>query len=155
MSETFIKIWDYPRYEVSNLGTVRNRDTGRILKNSPDKKGYPRVMLTRPGNRMLFPVARLVAQAFLDPTLNRSHIIKYADGDNSNIEASNLIIAHRELPVGKQAKKLIVSDVMPGELLKPSGAIRIELCRRDLAHRSHSWRHPLFGPVYCIERNDS
>jgi len=52
-----------PNYEVNNLGQVRNKKTGRVLKNSTRKDGYCQVML----GRKTIPeyIHRLVAEAFI------------------------------------------------------------------------------------------
>ena len=52
------------KYEVSNLGNVKNVKTGRILKPSSDYDGYLLVNLYDNGRKM-FKVHRLVLQTFL------------------------------------------------------------------------------------------
>jgi len=64
-----MEIWrdvlGYERYyEVSNIGRVRNKITGNVLKNNLRKNGYLSVDLAY-GNKRTFSVHRLVAQAFL------------------------------------------------------------------------------------------
>lgn len=57
-----------PRYEVSDDGAIRNRETGRILSTFPDKDGYRNVSLTKPGRiaaKRL--VHRLVLESFVGP----------------------------------------------------------------------------------------
>lgn len=59
-------IEDYPNYEVSNEGQVRNKITGNVLKGEIVKdKGYRQVTLSKNGNRERFKVHRLVANAFI------------------------------------------------------------------------------------------
>ncbi len=59
-------IEDYPNYEVSNEGQVRNKLTGNVLKGEIVKdKGYIQVSLSKNGNRERFKVHRLVANAFI------------------------------------------------------------------------------------------
>ena len=55
-------ILDFPNYEVSNKGDVRNKRTGKILSPWDDGKGYLKVEL----NGHALRVHRLVAKAFLD-----------------------------------------------------------------------------------------
>lgn len=74
------------RYEVSNLGRVRSLPKlvegyrgsfvtkTRILKASPDGKGYLMVWLYMNKIRHTFKVARLVAQAFIPNTENKPQI---------------------------------------------------------------------------------
>lgn len=77
------------RYEVSNTGKVRNVETNRILKQTPDSKGYMTVTLCRGGYGFRKRVNILVAQAFLGgpyPGLDVHH----KDGDKTNNHADNL-----------------------------------------------------------------
>ena len=45
--ETFVKIEGFEKYEVSNLGRVRNIKSGRILKPFPNRGGYYMDMIKR------------------------------------------------------------------------------------------------------------
>lgn len=63
MTERWKDIIDYPNYEVSDHGQVRNIRTGRVLK-SELVKGYPRVVLSKNNNIKPFMVHKLVAEAF-------------------------------------------------------------------------------------------
>lgn len=77
------------RYEVSNTGKVRNVETGRILKQSPDGKGYLTVTLSRGGYGFQKRVNILVAEAFLGgpyPNLDVHH----KDNNKTNNRADNL-----------------------------------------------------------------
>lgn len=87
-----MEIWkdipDYPNYQVSDTGQVRNIKSGRILKPTL-AKGYPRVVLSV--NNVCTPktVHRLVAEAFhggIQEDLQVNHI----DGDKTNNNADNL-----------------------------------------------------------------
>lgn len=77
-------------YEVSNLGNVRNKRTGKILTPRPTKNGYLRVHLSVPeGGRKDFYIHRLVAEAFCyhPPGCD---IINHLDNNPANNMASNL-----------------------------------------------------------------
>lgn len=65
----------FEKYEVSDDGYVRNKRTGFVLKNRPDKDGYLRVELYDDGLRA-HPkkVHRLVAQAYLEHDSERTQI---------------------------------------------------------------------------------
>lgn len=86
--EYYIPVREDDRYEVSNLGNVRNRKTGRVLRPRPNyKNGYGRVKL---GDRDYY-VHRLVAGNFFAAeddinTLDVNHI----DGDHTNNCINNL-----------------------------------------------------------------
>jgi len=55
-------------YEVSDLGRVRRIKSGRVLRRSHDRDGYPKVSLSRPGNKARhLRVHVIVADAFFGP----------------------------------------------------------------------------------------
>lgn len=62
MIEEFKEIEEFPKYEVSNLGRVRNKNTGKILKTRKSNSGYLYVSFWRDHNRF---VHRLVAKTFI------------------------------------------------------------------------------------------
>lgn len=78
-------------YEVSNYGRVRswknNRwgksDSFRILKQTLNSKGYPRVTLTRPGLHRTYGTHRLVGHYFV-PNSDNKPCINHKDGDKEN-----------------------------------------------------------------------
>lgn len=75
-------------YAVSDLGNVRNLDTGSILTGDTNTMGYKRVILYY-GKKCRFFVHRLVALHFCDgyaPDLVVNHI----DGNKQNNRADNL-----------------------------------------------------------------
>lgn len=77
-------------YEVSNLGRVRNGDTGKILTPRATATGYLRVHISVPeGGRKDFYIHRLVAEAFC-PRQEGCNIINHLDNNPSNNIASNL-----------------------------------------------------------------
>lgn len=62
--ETWLKCWNYPAYEVSSTGRIRNK-TGKILK-LHKSRGYLKIKLTdTEGNRKNVRVHRLVAYEFI------------------------------------------------------------------------------------------
>lgn len=57
----------FPKYQVSNLGNVRNKKTKRLITPQQSEEGYMRVGLYKDhSNRVNVYVHRLVAEAFLD-----------------------------------------------------------------------------------------
>ena len=63
--ERFRVINNYPNYDVSNFGVVRNRNTGRILVGNIGSHGYPSVRLSCQGKIKTLLIHRLVAEAFI------------------------------------------------------------------------------------------
>lgn len=79
-------ITDYPNYEVSDAGEVRNVITGRVLKGGLGSYGYPRVTL--PGHKII-NVHRLVALHFIENPENKP-MVDHIDRDRMNNHVSNL-----------------------------------------------------------------
>lgn len=88
-----MEIWktiiEYPNYEVSNQGNVRNRVTGRVLKQCK-VGGYLKVGL-REGKlkQKQITVHRLVACAFL-PNPDSKPCVNHIDGNKHNNQVDNL-----------------------------------------------------------------
>lgn len=80
-------IEDKPNYEVNKLGQVRNKKTGRILKQSIRKDGYRQVMLGR--KTIPLYIHRLVAIAFIPNKHNLSQV-DHINGDKSDNTIENL-----------------------------------------------------------------
>lgn len=98
MNEIWLEIKDEPGYEVSNLGNVRNKKTGRGLKprlNRPN--GYLRVVI----NSHEKYVHRLVAGTFYDGDHEKDRV-KHADGDRLNNTLPNLQWAGEEKEPNEQ-----------------------------------------------------
>ena len=105
-------IEDFPNYEVSSDGDVRNIKIGNILKQTNNGNGYLYVYLYDNNNRKKFLVHRLVAIAFLEDTginpdgtpmvgkhvVNRAELLQETDGSlfSHTFTAGNIIrrIAH-------------------------------------------------------------
>lgn len=88
-------------YEASDTGLIRSVERtvpfrggkrtvkARILRPSPNGKGYQIVVLARDGGRFGYAVHRLIAETFLGPLPGGWHTC-HVDGDNQNNAASNL-----------------------------------------------------------------
>ncbi|CAL6055120.1 Conserved_hypothetical protein [Hexamita inflata] len=93
--EEYRDVSGYPDYEVSNLGQVRNKTTGKILKPSDRGKGYLSAGLYL--NKMMkkHNIHQLVSKAFLENPDNYSEI-DHCDGVKSNNAVWNLRwVSHR------------------------------------------------------------
>lgn len=86
MKEYWVDLKEDPRYEVSNLGNVRNKKTGRILKPNLNRPGgYQRVNIQ---GRHKY-VHRLVADSFFDGDHDKLDV-NHIDGDKTNNALPNL-----------------------------------------------------------------
>ena len=87
-NEIWKTIEEFPIYEVSNLGRIKNTSSGRILS-STIKAGYYHVSLTNSNCRKNCKVHRLVAIAFI-PNLENKSEVNHKDKDKLNNKISNL-----------------------------------------------------------------
>jgi hypothetical protein len=86
-AEEWKDIIDYTNYEVSNLGNIRNKKTGRILKKN-NIGGYAFIGLSK-GKCKIFPIHRLVCHAFIPNPENKSQV-NHIDKNGLNNIISNL-----------------------------------------------------------------
>jgi hypothetical protein len=82
-------ITEYPNYEVSTDGQVRNSGTGRVLKPGPKGCGYLGVGLRNEGKTHTKSIHRLVAQAFL-PNPDGKLVIDHINRDKIDNHLENL-----------------------------------------------------------------
>ena len=85
----WIGIKDFPQYEVSNSGVIRNKRTGKTIKPYVGKRGYPVVPLWCEGKQYMKTVHRIVATAFIPNPQNKPEI-NHIDGNKLNFSLSNL-----------------------------------------------------------------
>lgn len=84
-------IHDFPGYVVSNLGNVKNEETGHRLALLRNQGGVINVGLTKDRVQHKRGVALLVARAFLEaPEFDSFNTPINLDGDRSNNRAENL-----------------------------------------------------------------
>ena len=86
--EEWRAINDFPIYNVSNFGNIKNTVTGQVLKNSV-KAGYCNVSLTNENYKKTLKVHRLVALAFIDNPENKSDV-NHKDKNKLNNNLTNL-----------------------------------------------------------------
>jgi hypothetical protein len=87
--EVFCMVDDFPKYDISNFGQVRNRDTGRLLKPYSDGHGYLRVSLRKDNKTYYRKIHRLVCEAFIDNP-NNYKCVDHKDRCKTNNHVSNL-----------------------------------------------------------------
>lgn len=87
--ELWVKSKEFPEYEVSSNGRVRNIKTGRIMKTNLNTRGYEVLCVRKDKEQHSVRVHRLVADAFYDGDhtgLDVNHI----DGNKTNNFVGNL-----------------------------------------------------------------
>ena len=80
IKEVFLPIDDFPNYEVSNYGNVRNSKTGKNLKGCLDIGGYYQVSLCDGG--------------YNNPSKQRVHKLVLLAFQNRNNEANKMFVDH-------------------------------------------------------------
>lgn len=89
MEEVYKTIEDYPNYQISNLGNVKNTKADTILKPYNTKSGYLHIDLFNENGRKTFTVHRLVASTFLDNP-NNHPIINHINENKTDNRVENL-----------------------------------------------------------------
>lgn len=87
--EHWLPIEEFPGYEVSDQGRVRNENTGRLLGIYDNGHGVLQVVMRRAGRNTARAVHKLVAEAFIHPGPEDAVPI-HLDGDWANNAAYNL-----------------------------------------------------------------
>lgn len=80
-------IADFPNYEISNIGFVKNIKSGRVLKGSNCR--YQSVTLSKDGNKFQRTLHRLVAVAFISNPENKTDV-NHIDGNKHSNHYTNL-----------------------------------------------------------------
>ena len=87
--ETFVKIEGFEKYEVSNLGKVRNIKSGRMLKPHLNHNGYLKHHLYRHDKQKELFLHRILAIAFIDNPGKKPQV-NHIDENKLNNDLSNL-----------------------------------------------------------------
>ena len=89
MEEIWKIIKEFPNYEVSNLGRIKNIRKDKLMTISVRKNGYCVVKLSDNGTAKECKVHRLVAKAFV-PNPNKLFFVNHKDENKENNIYSNL-----------------------------------------------------------------
>ena len=112
-SEQWASIDGYRNYEVSWWGRVRNIETSRILKNSPNKSGYFVVGLSKNKKRKTHYIHQLVAHEWVsNPSEKRC--VDHIDGNRGNNNWENLRYATHSENSRNMKKHIDGSSVFKG-----------------------------------------
>jgi hypothetical protein len=86
--EEWRTINDFPNYEISSFGNIKNKNTNRILKQNI-KSGYCNINLVNTNLTKCFKVHRLVAYAFINNAENKLEV-NHKDKNKLNNNVTNL-----------------------------------------------------------------
>jgi uncharacterized protein with PIN domain len=107
MEEIWKPIDQFPNYNVSNLGNIKNIITNKLLKLNC-KDGYCNISLVNDEIRKGFKVHRLVALAFIENPENKSDV-NHKDKNKINNQVSNLEWMTRKENNIHRCKDLIIT----------------------------------------------
>ena len=112
----------YTRYEVSNLGRVRNERTGQVLRLRKGRSGYFDVLLKYKGQDKRFYVHKLVATAFVEGWREGLEV-NHKNGVKTDNRAENLewVTASEN---HQHAHDVLLIDVKPVALLDERGHLQ-------------------------------
>jgi len=84
------EIWKdiFEKYQVSSLGNVRNKKTGKLISQRNTKKGYLQIDLYNK-KKKTFRVHRLVAEVFIPNPANKLEV-NHINGNKKDNRAINL-----------------------------------------------------------------
>lgn len=88
--ERWYIIDNFPNYQISCSGRVKEKETKQILSSNKDRYGYFKVVLRKDKNKYTKLIHLLVAEHFL-VNIQQYPIVKHIDGDKNNNKLSNLL----------------------------------------------------------------
>lgn len=133
--EEWTAIEDFPDYEVSNRGRIRNASSGRVLGTYDNGHGVTQVVMRRGGRAHARAVHRLVASAFLHPAPHEDAVPMFINGDWSDIRPENLIWKPRWFAMKHtcQSKRTAPRDTRPVRMIKTMKEYNNSLeCAKDI-----------------------
>lgn len=87
--EIWKPLYNFPSYEGSTEGRIRNTKTQRIMRAYTNEKGYVVIHLRKDNQQYSVKVSRLIAETFLGPHPGMD--VRHRDLDRSNNRPDNLI----------------------------------------------------------------
>ena len=89
MIEEFRIIEEFPKYEVSNFGRVRNFKSSKLMSLSKNSDGYYHIQFCKNGKFKTKRVHRLVAETFI-PNIHNKSCIDHINNDKNDNNVLNL-----------------------------------------------------------------
>lgn len=106
--ERWIPAYEYPMYEVSNTGYIRNAHTKKILKTQITKRGYKTLTLSKDGKTRTVRLHRVVAQTFYGGSFDGLDV-DHVDTNKQNNHISNLEFCTRKENIRRAMEHGIMS----------------------------------------------
>jgi hypothetical protein len=91
LPERWREIREFPRYQVSDWGRIKNSATGRIMSQYYNSRGFLMVGLAKNRGHHKKSVSVLVAEAYLSALSPAFNSIIHLDGDRTNNHYANLM----------------------------------------------------------------
>lgn len=156
LDEVWREICSFPGYSVSDLGRVRNNETGRIMALLKNQNGIVNVGLTKDLVQYKRSVAILVATSFVPKLPQHRDAFDTPinlDGDRANNQASNLMWRPRwfavryfnQFQTNQRGFTVPVEEITTGEQFETSweAAIKYGLLDREIfvatLNRTYVW----------------
>lgn len=113
------------RYQVSDMGRLRNVDRGRRIIKGNDSKGYLYVSLVnKEGIGCSRPMHRLVLSAF-EPMPKDKNIVNHIDGDKKNNKLENLEWVNRKENASHAVKTKLISSCRKVTMIAEDGTEKV------------------------------
>jgi len=154
MQETWHTITDFPSYEVSDCGNIRNIVANKMLKCSV-KGGYHNICLVNNVGKKCFKVHRLVALGFIENPENKLEV-NHKDKNKLNNHVSNLEWMTRTENnihrckgikiVCNKNKPILRKDKNTGDILEKYNSIELAgewACNNQFSKNAHNGRNAI------------
>lgn len=168
MREEWKPIPEFDNYSVSDMGSVRNEDTGRMMAKLRNQTGIVNVGLSKAGVQYKRALAVLVAEAFVPREGARLTFTTpmHRDGDRTNCRAENLLWRprwfaaryHAQFDNGLRGFRVPIRDITTGEEFANSweAAMKYGLIDREILeatlNRTYVW--PTYQKFEVIDDPD-
>ena len=95
-------IADFPNYDVSSLGNIRNNKTGKQMKLCV-KSGYYHVCFVNDNSKKSFKVHRLVAMAFIENPEHKLEV-NHKDKNKTNVKYLAYLASSKDVGISHTNK---------------------------------------------------
>jgi hypothetical protein len=163
LDEEWVTIYDFPKYEISNLGNVSNRRSGKLVAKSVTHQQVVKVALINERGRFTRSVSVLVANVFVYGRTDIFNTPIHLDGDLKNCEATNLAWRPRwfayqyHQQLSNRRTRLVDEFSQFGPLYEPSTHMRYDnvleaaimngLLIKDIVYRTNDPLHKRVQPT--------